>query len=194
MIASLVLAGCGSEAVPEQLAAPAAVRAVPEPGVSAAPEPVDAATPTAGDVGAGPTSAPQTDAGEDADPEDIRAVEQSVRDYYAAINRAQYEGDVAGLEAMSLPECPCREVPASISRLLLQGEIEQAQWVLHSVSVTDVSPPYASVHVSVSVSDGVVITPAGEVVTTINNLGDANYDHGLVKDGTRWITAQVLES
>jgi hypothetical protein len=193
LLAGLTLAACGSEPVPEQLAAPAEL---PSPSVSASPT-------AGGEVPAEPSQPPEqlaptpiaeTPAAPEADAAaaDAAEVEQFVRDYYAAINRAQYEGDLAGLEAFSLPGCNCRGTAKAVERMLELGTVEGAAWQLRSIEVQSVHDNVASVSAVVDVADGRVLAPDGEVAAIIDNADTKHYTHAVLRSGNNWVMGQIV--
>ena len=193
VLAGLTLTACGSEPVPDQLAAPAEL---PSPSATATPT-APTLAPSAPSQPAEQASPPPTantsasDEG-DAASADAAEVEQFVRDYYAAVNRAQYEGDVQGLEALSLPGCNCRGTVEAVKQMLALGIVEGASWHLRSVEVQSVQSKIASVSAVIDVADGRVLSPDGQVAAVIDNVDSKHYTHALLWNGSHWVMGQVL--
>jgi hypothetical protein len=195
LLAGLTLSACGSEPVPEQLAAPAKL---PSPSASAS-------RPAAGDAPAessqppeqlalpASTETPAATAG-DAAAADAAEVEQFVRDYYAAANVALETGDVESLEPFSIPQCEyCRHDMEFIKRNSARGTIEGSRTTVRSVTVQDVGPEMASVLVDLVAPDGRVVGPDGATVVVIDNGDGGPAVHALFRTPDGWKIAQVLE-
>jgi hypothetical protein len=172
----LLLTGCGGgEADGEQLPPP------PTPGTSpeAAPD-ASGDDATADEAGADSTEEGSLEA----------EVERAVRDYYDAINAAQYEGKIDELEARSTDDCNCRRVVEALRTYLQQGEIREAEWRLGEVIVQNVGADSASVIAAADVADGEVVDPSGEVLVDIRNEGRIRTLHALLFVDGRWLVAQ----
>jgi hypothetical protein len=178
----LLLAGCGGgEADGEQLPPP------PTPGTSpeAAPD-ASGDDATADEPGADSTEEGSLEA----------EVERAVRDYYDAINAAQYEGKIDELEAKSDPSCNCRELVGVIEQERQLGVIRGGEWSVTDVAVQNVLPESASVQATVRAQDGEVVAPDGSVAATINNRAGSpsRLLMALIQEEGKWLVAQIREA
>ncbi len=193
LLAGLVLAGCGSEPVPEQLAAPAVL---PSPSVSATPT-ADVVPPpalTAQPEVTAPAAEPSPAIEGNPSAAEVAEVERFVRDYYAAANEALATGDVATLETFSIPQCDyCSKDIEFIRRNTARGTIEGSRTTIRSVTVQAVGPELASVLVDLVAPDGRVVAQSGETVVTIDNGDGGPAVHALFRTPSGWRIMQVIE-
>ncbi len=194
LLAGLVIAACGSGPVPDQLAAPAVL---PSPSVSATPT-ADAAppppAPTTQPEVTVPTAEPSPAVEGNPSAAEVAEVEQFVRNYYAAVERVIATGDVASLEAFSIPQCEyCRNDREFLARNLARGKIEGSHPVIRSVTVQAVGPEMASVLVDMFIPDGRVVNASGGTVVNIDNGDGGPATHALVRVAEGWQIAQVVE-
>jgi hypothetical protein len=195
LLVGLVLAGCGSEPVPDQLAAPAVL---PSPSASAPPV-VEASPPPpvapAQSEATVPAAEPSPAVEGNPSAAEVAGVEQFVRDYYTAANDALATGDVTQLEAFSIAQCEyCRDDIEFIKRNTARGTIEGSRTTVRSVTVQGVGPELASVMVDLVAPDGRVVSPSGETVVDIDNGDGGLVVHALFRTPSGWRIAQVIEA
>ena len=109
------------------------------------------------------------------------------------MDRAQEDGDVATLEAFSLPSCNCRSVADFIIRNRARGRIEGSTATVFSVTVQNIGPEMASVVADLAASDGRVVDTQGGTVVTIDNGDRGLVVHALFRTSEGWKIGQVLE-
>jgi hypothetical protein len=172
----LLLAGCGGgEADGEQLPPP------PTPGTS----PEEAPDASGDDATADEAGADSTEEGSLA-----AEVERAVRDYYDAINAAQYEGKIDELEAKATPDCNCQRLVETVRGFRQEGEVVGAKWRLQRITVQNAEADAASVIAVADVADGQVLDQQGDVKVNINNEGRIRTLHAMVRLDGRWLVAQ----
>lgn len=194
LLVGLTLAACGSEPVPEQLAAPAEL---PSPSASAPPTQDEDALPPVPDPPGSPLDAPPLPSSPAVeglpDPAEVAEVEQFMREYFEAAARAMDTGDLAELEAFSIPQCNCRSLVEFISRNRPLGVIEGSRTQIRSLTVQSVGAEMASVLVDRVTPDGRVVDANGEIVVAIDNGDGGLAVYALARNDESWTIVQVVE-
>jgi hypothetical protein len=136
-----------------------------------------ATTPTTGSSSSAPTS--QAD--------QIRA---AVRNYYATAERAAATGNVAPLEALSLPTCDCRELSRFIRSESAKGKFQGLVLTVRGIEVHDVSAKTGAAAVKWSESAATLTDDSGKTIKTYP-AGTVHDDMHFVRTDGKWLVHDV---
>jgi hypothetical protein len=182
---ALILSACLLAACTSSGSSPVVLSSAPSPSASPS---VSTSAPSVASVS--PVSQTPTVSSSTPSPTSTKAaVEQAVRDYYAAVNVAISTGDTKKLEVLTDPGCPCSNLITAVKKLFKTGSTSGAHWTVQSAKVKSVTGDLASTEVSyrtekyseldgegkVSHTYGAVQTLASVILLRAGNWKVSNY-------------------